>query len=189
MFRDEGHYDLSLIDWEKFRKGFSLSLMEEVISRREIGLPLWYMPLARGGAIASKHLMRRTGYRPGSRRARGWFKPNGEEVCKDLGAHCLVVLRAGRLWRSCFAPGNESSRPHDHALITLVHTFGSTPILTRTYQEATHLTEFCYWNGAPAGLRWVYECLDDMDAAIDFSLDRALDEAGRPRFPFRSRKV
>jgi hypothetical protein len=177
MFRDEGHPDVTLSDWEQFRRGFSPDLIEEVINRSEIGTPLWYMPLARGAAIPSSYLLRKAGYRPGSYRAPGWFKPNREEVCKDLGAHCLAVLRGRRLWRICWAAGNELSRPHDHALITLVHTFGSTPILTRSYQEATYLAEFCYVNGPPLGLRWVDECPDDMNGAIDFSLDRGVDEA------------
>jgi hypothetical protein len=60
----------------------------------------------------------------------------------------------------------------------LVHNFGSTPILTRTYQEATYLAEFCFKKGPlPTGLWWVHECPDDMNDAIDFSLDRMVREA------------
>jgi hypothetical protein len=181
MFRDQGHPDITLPDWETFRKEFSPYLVEQVLDRGAAGLPSWFLPLARGAAIASPYLLHRAGYRPGSHRARAWFKPNREEVCKDLGRHCLTVLRVRSLWRICWAAGNELSRPHNHALITLVHIFGSTPILTRSYQEATYLCEFCYEDGPPPGLRWVEECPDDMDDAIDFSLDRAVDEAEAAR--------
>jgi hypothetical protein len=69
-------------------------------------------------------------------------------------------------------------RLHDHTNFALVHIFGSTPILTRTYQEATYLAEFCFKEGPlPTGLCWVRECPDDMNGAIDFSLDRGVDEA------------
>ena len=60
--------------------------------------------------------------------------------------------------------------------MTLVHNFGSTPILTRTYQEATYLAEFCYQNGPPSGLSWVNECPDDIKGAIDYALQRRKGE-------------
>jgi len=61
--------------------------------------------------------------------------------------------------------------------MALVHIFGSTPIITRTYQAATYLAEFCYFNGPPAGLRWVNECPDNIGGAIDFAQARSINEA------------
>jgi hypothetical protein len=61
--------------------------------------------------------------------------------------------------------------------MTLIYNFGSTPILTRNYQSATYLAEFCYLNGPPAGLRWVHECPDDIDGAIEFAQQRRVNEA------------
>jgi hypothetical protein len=55
------------------------------------------------------------------------------------------------------------------------------PILTRTYQEATYLAEFCFKEGHATGLRWVQECPDDMNGAIDFALQRRIDEAKTAR--------
>jgi hypothetical protein len=60
--------------------------------------------------------------------------------------------------------------------MTLVHNFGSTPILTRNYQSATYLAEFCLLNGPPPGLRWVEECPDDMSEAIEFAHNRHIGE-------------
>jgi hypothetical protein len=61
--------------------------------------------------------------------------------------------------------------------MTLVHIFGSTPILTRNYQSATYLAEFCFENGPPAGLGWVDECPDDIKGAIELAEKRRIDEA------------
>jgi hypothetical protein len=179
MVHDECHPDVSLSDWEAFRNGVSPYLIEKVLDRSAARLPWWYLPLARGAAIASPHLLRRAGYRPGSRRARGWSEPKRgagcEEVFKDLGEDCLIVVSCKPFWWIALNTGTLA-RPHDHSNFALVHNFGSTPILTRTYQEATYLAEFCFEQGS-AGLCWVHECPDDMNGAIDFSLDRAVDEA------------
>jgi hypothetical protein len=180
MFRDEGHPDVSLADWSTFRSEFSPYLFEEILDRSSVGLPDWFMPLARGAAIPSLHLLQRAGYRPGSHRARGWLKPPKGDVWKDYGRDCLVILRAQPLWR--IELNNLSlGRPHNHSGMTLVHIFGSTPIFTRNYQSATHLAEFCLLKGPPPGLRWVEECPDDMNGAINFSLQRRADEARAAR--------
>ena len=68
------HPHIPLSGWQTFRKEFSPYLIKEVIDRSEIKLPDWFVPLARGVAIASDHLLHRAGYRPGSYRPRGWRK-------------------------------------------------------------------------------------------------------------------
>jgi hypothetical protein len=182
MFSDEQHPHVSLSVWDAFQRWGSPYLIEKVLDRSETRLPGWYLPLARGAAIPSSYLLRRAGYRPGSHRARGWLKPSREEVFKDLGRDCLIVLRCKPFWRIALSTGGSLGRPHGHTNFALVHIFGSTPILTRTYQEATYLAEFCFEEGPlPTGLCWVHECPDDMDDAIDFSLDRAVDEAEAAR--------
>jgi hypothetical protein len=190
MVHDECHPDVSLSDWEAFRKDVSPYLIEQVLDRDAARLPYWCLPLARGAAIASPYLSRRAGYRIGSHRARGWrkpkCKPSYEELFKDFGIECLIVKSCGPYWRigldnGCFG------RPHNRTHFALVHIFGSTPILTRTYQEATYLAEFCFRNGRlPPGLCWVHECPDDMDDAIDFALDRRIAEIrAHPRSPLQ----
>jgi hypothetical protein len=186
MFHDECHPDVSLSDWQAFRDWHSPAsasgvphcrAIEEVLDRNAVRLPPWYLPLARGAAIASLYLAHRAGYRPGGHRARGWVmckpKPYREqELFKDLGRDGLIVTRCKPFWRITIGRG-VLSRPHPD--FALVHMFGSTPILTRTYQEATYLAELCYEKGSP-GLCWVHECPDDMNDAIDFALNRRIAE-------------
>ena len=179
MVSDDCHPDVSLSDWDAFRRWVSPYPMEKVVNRSDIALPYWYLPLARGAAIPSAHLLRRAGYRAGSARARGWFKPSAEELYKDLGRDCLIVQRCKPFWWIAWNTGTLA-RPHDHSNFALVHIFGSTPIITRTYQEATYLAEFCFKESPlQTGLCWVHECPDDINGAIDFSLNRGIDEARR----------
>jgi hypothetical protein len=182
MFHDIDHPDVSLFDWRTFRTEFSTYLIEEVVDRNEIELQDWFAPLARGVAFSSSYLLRRAGYRDGSYRARGWQKPHCDVLWKDIGPDSLVVRGyCGQpLWQ--IERNGSPGRPHNHPNMTLVHQFGSTPILTRNYQSATYLAEFCYWNDPPPGLRWVDECPDDPWAAIDFVESRRIDEAVRATY-------
>jgi len=177
MFRDERHPDVSLSDWTTFRREFSSYLIEEVIDRNAIKLLDRFLPLARGIAIPSSYLLNKAGYRIGSHRARGWCKPHCDVLWKDIGPDSLVVRGyCGQpLW--AVERNGPTGRPHRHQNMALVHGFGSTPILTRTYQAATYLAEFCYFNGPPRGLQWVNECPDDIDGAIDFAEARNINEA------------
>ena len=91
MFHDEQHPDVTLSNWETFRREYSNFLLEEVVDRSEIKLPDWSVPLARGAAFPSSHLLRKAGYRLGSRRADGWSKPHHDVLWKDIGGDSLVV--------------------------------------------------------------------------------------------------
>ena len=155
MFHEDGHPDVSLLDWETFRREFSRHLLEEVLNRSQIKLLDRFVPLARGVGIPSAYLLSRAGYRPGSRRPPGWSKPHCDVLWKDIGRDSLIVRGyCGQpLWQ--IERKGSPNRPHGQPNMTLVHNFGSTPILTRNYQSATYLAEFCYRNGPPAGLRWV----------------------------------
>jgi hypothetical protein len=185
MVSDDCHPDVSLSDWDCFSNEVSPFLIEKVLDRSETRLPNWCLPLARGAAIPSSYLLRGTGYSTGCCRARGWFKRRGDVLFKDLGRDCLIVQRCKPFWRIARDVG-AVARPHDHPNFALVHIFGSTPIITRTYQEATYLAEFCSKKGPlPAGLCWVHECPDDINGTIDFALQRGVDEA-LARNPHRS---
>jgi hypothetical protein len=180
MVHDDCHPNVSLSDWKEYCGWSSPHPFERVVDRSEARLPDWYLPLARGAAIPGRQLLSRAGYRAGSHRARGWFKPNGEELYKDLGSDCLIVQRSGPFWRIGRDTG-ALGRPHNHWHFALIDLFGSTPIITRTYQEATYLAEFCFKEGHLTGLRWVHECPDDMNGAIDFALQRRINEARTAR--------
>jgi hypothetical protein len=169
------HPDVSLRDWEAFREWVSPHPFEKVLDRSKVRLPRWYLPLARGAAIPNKRLLSWAGYRAGSHRARGWRKNNAEELYKDLGRDCLIVTRCAPFWRIGWDTG-ALGRPHDHSHFALVDLFGSTPVITRTCQEATYLAEFCFKAGHNTSLCWVHECPDEKNGAIDFSLQRCIDE-------------
>jgi hypothetical protein len=129
MVHDECHPDVPLSDWEAFRNEASPYFIEKVLDRSAIRLPPWHAPLARGAVIPSPYLLGRAGYCPGSYRARGWIKTNSEELFKDLGRICLIVLKCGAFWRITRDFG-AWGRPHNHMNDALVHMFGSTPVLT-----------------------------------------------------------
>ena len=180
MVRDDCHPDVSLSDWECFRNEVSPYLIEKVLERIQTRLPNWYLPLARGAAIASSSLLRRAGYSAGSDGALGWSNPRGDEPFKDLGRNCLIVQQCKPFWR--IALDTSAFQAHGHSYFALVHIFGSTPIITRTYQEAMCLAEFCVKTGTvPTGLCWVHECPGDIRGAIEFALRRGVDEAGARR--------
>ena len=172
----DGHPDISCSDWKSFRGQASPYLVEQVLDRNAVVLPNWFLPLARGAAIASPYLLRRAGYRAGCHRARDWRKPTREQVFKDLRQYRLIAIRCGNFWRIGLDVG-AYRRPHGYTNYALVHFFGSTPILTRTYQEATYLAELCWPKEAPSGLSWVHECPNDMSGAIEFARQRRVSEA------------
>lgn len=180
MFHDHQHPDVSPSHWEAFRKEVSPYVIETVLDRREVNVPAWFVPLARGTAIPSAHLLYLSGYRPGAYRKRGWRKPHCDVLYKDVGRDNLVVrgYRGQPLW--WIERNGSPGRPHDHPNRTLVHTFGSTPIVTREYRAATYLAEFCFFNDPPAGLRWVDECPDDLSGAIEFAQNRRIQEILAP---------
>jgi hypothetical protein len=96
---------------------------------------------------------------------------------KDIGADGLIVrgYHGHPFWH--VERNGPPGRPHGYRNMTLVHIFGSTPVVTRTYQAATYLGEYCYHNDPPGGLRWVNECPDDIRGAIEFAEQRRVDEA------------
>jgi hypothetical protein len=180
MLPTPDHPHVIWYEWQTFKNEFSPFLIEEVLDRGVANMPDWFVPLARGAAIASPYLLHIAGHRPGSRRAPGWDKLHCDVLSKDIGPDSLIVraCRNGPLW--AIEQGGSPDRPHGHPNMALVHKFGSTPILARTYQAATYLAEFCYWNDPPAGLRWIEECPDDMSGAIEFFRIRRIVEVVIP---------
>jgi hypothetical protein len=141
----------------------------------------------------SQYLLNRTGYHPGVHRPRGWKKGKRkagqgklynevDALIKNIGKDDLIVLRCKPFWRIARDYG-ACCGPYNYNYFVLAHLFGSTPIVTRTLQEATYLAEFCTRAGPlPTELCWVRECPDDVDDAIDFALDRRIAETR----PYRS---
>jgi hypothetical protein len=176
MMFEVGHPHVPLVDWETFRKNPSPLLIGEVIGRSDNNMFEWFLPLARGAAIASDHLLPRAGYRPGSYRKRGWRKTHCDVFRRDLGPKTLKVR--GGIVRDFWTISrwNLDQPGGRHRGETLVYLFGSTPIVTRNYQSAIYLTEYCLANRL-SGLHWVSTHPWDQEGAIELAKKCRIDEA------------
>ena len=96
MFCDVDHPNVSLSEWQTFLKDLPPHLIVEVIDRSKLGLPPWFVPFARGVAIASHALLREAGHRLGMHRPRGWL--NSVEQCV-VGRICMSQAVVARLAR------------------------------------------------------------------------------------------
>src|SRR5262249_17779753 len=132
MFHDTDHPNVSLSDWERFLKELPSHLIAEVIDR-SFTIPDWFVPLARGVAIASDALLRKAGHHHGMNRPRGWVK--GSYTFTRTTGDTPRGLQHLRVWE-CEKPRLwtverlSESRPYRSDEV-LVHQFGSTPIFTR----------------------------------------------------------
>jgi hypothetical protein len=177
MFCDVDHPEVPLSDWQTFVKAFPPHLIADVIDRRKIGLPNWFVPFAHGVAIASNALLREAGHRLGMHRPRGWLNYNVDMFrwmidWDPFNGRWLLVRQCNNqgLWT---VERWHQKRPHGNADEVLVHQFGSTPIFTQSYQAAMRLGMHCHANGPPAGLRWISACPENIQELID---DRRIDE-------------
>jgi hypothetical protein len=143
-------------DWEKFVK-HSPEFIEQVVGREECGFPDWFVPEARGGAIASKKLFcgltdfhgdRDYLWQPSCRvplvpTAR-IDRPSEEMPIQRRVFDCSLLYRESvmvrqlqnKLWTvEWYGAQFEFS----YIDLVLVHKYGSTPILTRTRRQAENL--------------------------------------------------
>lgn len=151
MFYDVDRPDVTLSDWQTFRKEFPSHLIDEVVDRTQLDLRDNFLPLARGGAIASTTLLRKAGYRSGTRQSQCWRRemPGAFELPLNTQlTRGICVRKFGNLWMVRRWHGT----PHIEAL---VFRFGSTPIFTRNCPSAKQLAWYCSQNGLPEGLCWV----------------------------------
>jgi hypothetical protein len=166
MFYDADHPNVSLLDWERFLKKPPSHLIAEVIDRSKTGLPEWFLPLARGAAIASDALLHKAGHRHGLPRPSDWVEIDRDvfQLTIDVG---VFSPRRWLLVRQSFNPGLwmaerwTEQRQYDNADEILAHESAGTPIFTRSDQAAMRLAMYCHENGPPVGLRWISACPKD----------------------------
>jgi hypothetical protein len=169
------HPNVTLSDWQTFRKDFSRFVIDEVIERSGCGVPDWFLPLARGAAIASDTLLHQAGYRHGMRRPLGWIEPSPNyfvRIKDHLAPNCSLMVRECEdtsLWT--IERLNEVRCSEDVDEI-LVHLFGSTPIFTRNYQSAMRLAIHSHVNDPFHGLRWIKAIPINRDVAIEIARQR-----------------
>jgi hypothetical protein len=150
----EGHPDVSQQHWLAFSRQLSPHF-SQAISREQLDLPHWFLPLARGAIVAGPPLLRCTGCKVRGRRSPEWTRVKTNVFQRDVGKTRLRVRRTndGRFWIiSRWPPG--VSRLSDKYSETLVHIFGSTPLVTERLEEALHLAYWFQKNKPIASLRW-----------------------------------
>ena len=93
MFYDVNNPDITLADWERLRKEFPRDLIDDVIDRNEAWLPDWFVPSARGVAIASDKLLRRAGYHNEKRCPHGWLESSPDYFLYPLTPMSSLLVR------------------------------------------------------------------------------------------------
>jgi hypothetical protein len=147
-----------------------------VVDRADCGFfPEWYLPLARGVAIAGHALLREAGYDEGMSRPHGWYTHgpgcflsyiNGPYVSDEL----IIRQCDKHEWWIVERLVNDKEE-------VLVCGFGSTPILTPSYKSAMCLALHCNVDNPPHGLRWIKLAPRDCEGAIEFARERYIKEA------------
>lgn len=182
MDNEPGHPNVTLNDWEAFRKGFSPFSFAEVIDRSELDLPDWFVPLARGVAIPTDHVLRKVGCRPGSHRPAYWTHPTRDLFHLSQGQWGLTVEKIGQYW---FAKRWERGTPRfpvEKPDEVLVFPFASTPIVARTYQPVIRVAQHCRWNEPqPFGYKWVTIRPVDCEGVMNFANERRIREMAYAR--------
>jgi hypothetical protein len=173
MFED-GHTDVPLSDWEIFRKEFPPLLIEEVLDRKDVRTPDWEVPLARGYAIAGRHLLQSAADQSGTTASRGW-QQGKMYFAREAGPNKLFVVQYYNrdLWAISRRLPEQATF---EATETLVFAFGSTPMLTRCYQSAMNLADLCC-DSPPPGLHWIKTCPDHRFDGVKFARKRRATEA------------
>lgn len=170
-FGDPEHPDTTPADWKTFRRQFSPFLIDAVVDRSATNFPDSFVPLARGVAIASSALLRQAGYRPGMGvcpTAQVSITPD-ECILEIDGDNRAMVRRCGSFWTVEW--WNDDRHHH-----VLVHSFGSTPIVTRCCESASYLAVACQ-GGTGHSLRWINGSPINYQSAIEFAKKRRIDES------------
>jgi hypothetical protein len=172
MFKEIGHPNVSRADWELSRSEFSPFSFSEVINRRKVTYPKWYLPLARGAAIASDYLLDKAGYAPGRQLPSGWEPQEPGVFKRTLGDRSTLRVRQcgiQPLWTVELFHPNGKWVKSDKVLVFL---FGSTPVLTRDHVSAAHLADWAFANKLIGSLRWVDAFPLDHKRALAFARQR-----------------
>jgi hypothetical protein len=183
MFNDLDHPNITLAEWQDFLarqkscKEPPMHLIEEVIDRCQCCVAKWFVPLARGAAVASDTLLRSVGHRPGMGRPRGWCETSPDYFTKPVNVFDLLMVREcdeTNLWT---VERLNAPRRHVDDDDILVHVFGSTPIFTRSAASAMRLAMYCHKNIPPSVLRWIKASPINGEAAIELAKRRQEEEA------------
>jgi hypothetical protein len=175
MFCDVNNPEISLSDWERLRKEFPRHLIAEVIDRDAAWLPDWFMPLARGVAIASDKLLHQAGYHNEKQCPDGWHETSPDYFLYRLAPESYLLVRESDETNLWSIERLNSRRQYDVDDV-LVFGFGWTPIFTRSYQSAMRLAMHCHVDWPPGGLSWIKGMPTDPKPAIELARHRRVRE-------------
>jgi hypothetical protein len=126
------------------------------IGREAADIPFWLLPLCRGVLVAGPYLLKLTAH-PDQRH--DWVQVKPDVYQRVVGKTRLRVRRTneGRLWIiSRWSAGVKMRSDRDSE--TLVHLFGSTPVVTDDLCGALHLAHWFEVNAPIANIRWAKAC-------------------------------
>jgi hypothetical protein len=182
MLFGPGHPIVSYQEWMKFRLAIcdlqTCQLIRHLggsVGRESIELPYWFLPLSRGAILPGPHLFR-PDYDP-NLASHGWTLRSAEVFERSVGTTRLRVRRTNdrRFWIISRWPPNVRMNS-DRRSETIVHQFGSTPLVTENLQEALYLAYWFQFHVPAGGLRWVKASPAYLTGAIQFADQRARSE-------------
>jgi hypothetical protein len=153
MFFEPGHPIVSYQQWMNFRLemcDLQTSLIAPYFSgsvgRESIELPYWFLPLSRGVILPGPHLFR-PDFDP-NLAALGWTRRSADVFERTVDKTRLRVRRTndGHFWIISRWPPNIRMNS-DKRSETIVHRFGSTPLVTENLYEALYLAYRFEMNG------------------------------------------
>ena len=174
MLFEPGHPPVPQNDWLQFSSHLPL-YFKDAIKSESIELPHWFLPLSRGVLIAGPYLFRSLARK--RRRPSGWASLAADTYELAVGETRLRVRRTrdGRFWTILrWSPG--ANLRSNKTAETLVHIFGSTPVLAATRYQAQRLAELFEACSPVAGLRWVRVSPRWLVGALEFAIRRAASE-------------
>jgi hypothetical protein len=182
MLFGPGHPIVSFQEWMKFRLSICNLQTSQLtrhlggsVGRESIELPYWFLPLCRGVILPGPHLFR-PDFDP-NLASYGWTMRSAEVFERSVGKTRLRVRRTndGRFWIISRWPPNVRMNS-DRRSETIVHQFGSTPLVTETLIEGLHLAYWFQTNDPVGGLRWAKVSPAYLVGAIQFADRRARSE-------------
>jgi hypothetical protein len=173
MLFEPGHRWVERKYWSASFCGNLNPYLSRAIGRERLDLPYWFSPLAWGVIVAGPALLLRTACKES---VLGWNQLSDEVYHRVFGKTRMRVRRAndGYWLISRWQPGK--SMGSDRNSETLLHSFGSTPLLTETPTEALHLAYWFQTNDPIGGLRWTKVCPQFVTQAIAYADQRAKSE-------------
>jgi hypothetical protein len=168
----EGHPVVDRKHWISFCRNLN-PYFSRAIGREQLDLPYWFAPLAWGVIVAGPALLLRTACKES---VLGWTRRSDDVYQRAFGKVRVRVRRTndGYWLISRWQPGK--SLRSDRNSETLLHSFGSTPLVTETLIEGLHLAYWFQTNDPIGGLNWTKACPTLLIQAIAFANHRAMSE-------------